>query len=178
MNGLRTNRAEGGMRSFRACTSALFCALALAAAATARASDPEPGPTAGASIVEKPGAQVPLDLRFTDESGQKVKLGDYFQPNRPVLLIMVYFGCPQLCSLSLNGLTEAVRKMDLQPGKQFEIVTVSFNPQEGPALAAAKKANYIKSLGKPDAAAAWHFLTSSDPAAARPLATRSVSASG
>ena len=135
----------------------------------AQADDSTPGPTAGAKIINKPDAQVPLDLQFSDESGQTVKLGDYFQPNRPVLLIMVYFGCPQLCSLSLNGVTEAVRKIDLQPGKQFEIVTVSFNPKEGPELAAAKKANYIKSLGKPEAAAGWHFLTSSDPAAAKTL---------
>ena len=135
----------------------------------AQANDPAPGPTAGAKIIDKPDAQVPLDLQFTDESGQPVKLGDYFQPNRPVLLIMVYFGCPQLCSLSLNGVTKAVRKVDLQPGRQFEIVTVSFNPKEGPALAAAKKANYIKSLGNPEAAAGWHFLTSSDPAAAKTL---------
>ena len=98
-----------------------------------------------------------------------MKLGDYFHSDRPVLLIMVYFGCPRLCSLSLNGLTEAVRKIDLLPGKQFEIVTVSFNPEEGPALAAAKKENYLKSLGKAEAAAGWHFLTSSDPTAARAL---------
>ncbi len=135
----------------------------------AQANDPAPGPTAGATITVKPDAQVPLDLQFNDESGQPVKLGDYFQPNRPVVLIMVYFGCPQLCSLSLNGLTKAVRKVGLQPGRQFEIITVSFNPKEGPALAAAKKANYIQSLGKPEAAADWHFLTSSDPAAAQTL---------
>ena len=60
---------------------------------------------------------MPLDLQFSDESGQPVKLGDYFQPNRPVLLIMVYFGCPQLCGPSLNGVTKAVRKIDLQPGR-------------------------------------------------------------
>ena len=130
---------------------------------------PVAGPTAGAKIIDKPDAQVPLDLQFGDESGQPVKLGDYFQPDRPVLLIMVYFGCPQLCSLSLNGLTEAVRKIDLLPGKQFEIVTVSFNPKEGSVLAAAKKENYLKSLGKPEAAAGWHFLTSSDPSAAQAL---------
>ena len=148
-----------------------FCAFVLAAlTASAQINDPTtPGPTAGAQIIEKPDAQVPLDLQFADESGQPVKLGDYFHPNRPVLLIMVYFGCPQLCSLSLNGVTEAVRKVDLQPGRQFEIVTVSFNPKEGPELAAAKKANYIKSLGKPEAAAGWHFVTSSDTAAAKTL---------
>jgi protein SCO1/2 len=148
----------------------LLCALLLPAApARAQFNDPTPGATAGAKIVDKPDAQVPLDLQFTDESGQPVRLGDYFQPDRPVLLIMVYFGCPQLCSLSLNGVTEAVRKVNLQPGRQFEIVTVSFNPKEGPELAAAKKANYIKSLGNPAAAEGWHFLTSSDPAAAKTL---------
>ena len=151
-------------------TAVLSCVLLLSAAsAMAQANDPAPGPTAGAKIISKPDAQVPLDLQFRDESGQTVKLGDYFQPNRPVLLIMVYFGCPQLCSLSLNGVTKAVRKIDLQPGRQFEIVTVSFNPQEGPALAAAKKANYIKSLGNPEAAAGWHFLTNSDPSVAKTL---------
>ena len=141
------------MQHFRHRRRAPLRLLLPAAPAMAQATDPAPGPTAGAKIINKPDAQVPLDLQFSDESGQPVKLGDYFQPNRPVVLIMVYFGCPQLCSLSLNGLTKAVRKIDLQPGKQFEIVTVSFNPQEGPELAAAKKANYIKSLGKPEAAA-------------------------
>jgi protein SCO1/2 len=148
----------------------LLCALLLPAApALAQANDRAPGPTAGAKIIDKPDAQVPLDLQFSDESGQTVKLGDYFQPNRPVLLVMVYFGCPQLCSLSLNGVTKAVRKIEMQPGRQFEIVTVSFNPKEDAAMAAAKKANYIKSLGKPEAAAGWHFLTSSDPSAAKTL---------
>jgi protein SCO1/2 len=112
---------------------------------------------------------VPLDLQFADEAGQTVKLGDYFHPNRPVLLVMVYFGCPKLCSLTLNGVTKALRTVDLEPGREFEIVTVSFDPKEGPQMAAAKKANYITSLGKPEAAAGWHFLTSSDPAAARTL---------
>ncbi len=151
------------------CTMFFGVVLFSTSSVMALSDDFTPGATAGAQIIDKPDAQVPLDLRFADESGRAVKLGDYFQPNRPVLLIMVYFGCPQLCSLSLNGVTEAVRKIDLQPGKQFEIVTVSFNPKEGPELAAAKKANYIESLGNPSAAAGWHFLTSSDPAAAKTL---------
>ncbi len=148
----------------------LFALLLPAVSARAQLNDPTaPGPTAGAQIVDRPDAQVPLGLQFSDESGQVVKLGDYFHPNRPVLLIMVYFGCPQLCSLSLNGMTDALRKVNLQPGKQFDVVTVSFNPKEGPELAAAKKANYIKALGNAEAAAGWHFLTSADPAAAKTL---------
>jgi protein SCO1 len=147
----------------------LICAILLPAAAIAQSDNPAIGPASGAKIIAKPDAQVPLDLRFADESGQQVRIGDFFQPNRPVLLVMVYFGCPRLCSLSLNGVTDAVRKSKMQPGREFEIITVSFNPQEGPELAAAKKANYIKSLGNADAAAGWHFLTSSDPSAARTL---------
>jgi len=158
--------------SIRAVVGAIvfLCALLLpAASAMAQTNNPPPGPTAGAKIINIPDAQVPLDLQFNDEAGQPVKLGDYFQPNRPVLLIMAYFGCTQLCGPALNGVTKAVRKIDLQPGRDFEIITVSFNPKEGPVMAAAKKANYIKSLGKPEAAAGWHFLTSADPSAAKTL---------
>lgn len=131
--------------------------------------EPTPVGYSNAKITSKPDAQIPLDLEFVDEAGKTVQLADYFHPNRPVLLMMVYFGCPQLCSLSLNGVTEALRDVPLQAGKQFEIVTVSFCPKEDAALAAAKKANYIKSLGKPEAAAGWHFLTHSDPSVAKTL---------
>jgi protein SCO1/2 len=164
------NATEGVPCSRRIGAAILLGALLLAAAsAQAQVDDYTPGATAGAKITNKPDAQVPLDLQLADESGQTVKLGDYFQSNRPVLLVMVYFGCPQLCSLTLNGVTDAVRQIDLQPGREFEIVTVSFDPKEGPSLAAEKKANYIKSLGNTAAAAGWHFLTSSDPAAAKTL---------
>ncbi len=167
----RTPGTYGTHTSHGICvTGILFAALLLRTApAMAQANDPTPGPMAGAKIISKPDAQVPLDLKFTDESGQAVNLGDYFKPNRPVLLIMVYFGCTQLCGPALNGMTQAVRKIDLQPGREFEIVTVSFKPEEGPEMAAAKKANFIKLLGNPAAAAGWHFLTSSDPSAAKAL---------
>jgi protein SCO1 len=146
---------------------ALVCALLVAPARAA--DDFTPGESAGATITNKPDAQVPLDLQFRDETGQTVKLGDYFHPDRPVVLVMVYFRCTALCGPALNGLTKALREVELQPGKQFEIVTVSFNPAEGPEMAAAKKEGFVKLLGKPEAAAGWHFLTSSDPAAAKTL---------
>jgi protein SCO1/2 len=147
---------------------AVACAM-LPAASTRAADDYSPGESAGTKILNKPDAQVPLDLEFKDESGKTVKLGEFFHAKHPVVLSMVYFGCPKLCSLSLNGLTTALRKLDLKPGEQFEVVTVSFDPREGSELAAAKKASYIESLGKPEAAAAWHFLTSSDSTAAKTL---------
>jgi protein SCO1/2 len=136
---------------------------------TASPVEPPPPGFEGATVIEKPDAQVPLDLEFTDEKGQTVRLGDFFHRDRPVLLAMVYFRCPMLCNLTLNGIVEAVKPLKLTPGREFEIVTVSFDPREGPELAGSKKANYLKSLGNPVAGEGWHFLTSSNPAAAKTL---------
>jgi len=143
-------------------------ALLMAARSTS-AGETVPVGYEGASIVDKPDARIPLDLSFIDDSGAKVRLGDYFKGNRPVLLAMVYFRCPRLCNLTLNGLTKAMKPMSLTPGKDFDIVTISFDPREGTELGHAKKAAYVESLGKPEAAAGWHFLTNSDPEPAREL---------
>ena len=113
----------------------------------------------GVGIAEHLDAQVPLDLPFTDENGQAVTLGKYFQPGRPVILTLNYYECPMLCTVQLNELVKALRGMDWTPGQQFEIVTVSFNPQETPTLARLKKQNYLKEYGRVEAAPGWHFLT-------------------
>jgi protein SCO1/2 len=102
--------------------------------------------------------EVPLDLKFTDETGSMVKLGDYFG-NRPVILVMAYYRCPMLCTLVLNGLVQGMRGMPFTPGTDYNVVTVSFDPRETPALAAAKKKTYIANYGRPGAAEGWHFLT-------------------
>ena len=101
---------------------------------------------------------VPLDTPFTDESGHAVKLGDYFG-RRPVVMVFAYYDCPMLCTMVINGLASALDVLSLDPGRDFEIVTVSFDPRDTPATAAAKKAAYIARYKKPGAAAAWHFLT-------------------
>jgi protein SCO1/2 len=153
---------------FGACLALI--AIALLPVASARgADDYTPGESAGAKIIPVPDAQVPLDLTFKDESGKTVKLGDYFHADRPVVLSMVYFRCTALCGPALNGLTQALRGVGLQPGQQFDLVTVSFNPAEGPEMAAKKKESYINALAKPEFAPAWHFLTSSDPSTAKAL---------
>jgi protein SCO1/2 len=150
----------------------LLLALAMALLAqpvTAQTNEPPPPGFEGATVVEKPNAQVPLDIEFLDEDGRTVRLADFFKPDRPVLLVPVYFQCPMLCNLTLNGLVKAVRPLRLTPGKDFQLITVSFDPREGPELAKAKKANYLHALGKPEAAPGWHFLTSSRPERARRL---------
>ncbi len=105
--------------------------------------------------------QVPLDLTFQDENGKTVKLADYFG-DKPVVLSLVYYDCPQLCTQVLTGLLGTLKTLPMTPGKDFISLTVSFDPKEKSPLAAAKKQEYIERLGKPEAAAGWHFLTGED----------------
>jgi protein SCO1 len=111
-------------------------------------------------IDQKLGARVNADLSFRDETGETVKLGKYFG-NKPVILTPVYYECPMLCSMLLNGLVKALHVMPFSAGKEFEIVTFSIDPNEQPKLAAEKKQHYVRDYGKPQAAAGWHFLTGS-----------------
>ena len=103
-------------------------------------------------------AQVPADLAFADDAGRAVKLGDYFG-NKPLILNLVYYNCTMLCGEALAGLTGAMKMVKFNVGDEFDVVTVSFNPQETPQIAAAKKQDYLKRYGRPSAAPGWHFLT-------------------
>jgi protein SCO1/2 len=103
-------------------------------------------------------AQVPLDLGFKDEMGQSVQLGDYFG-SKPVILVLAYYRCPMLCTQVLNGLVRALLDITFDVGKEFNVVTVSFDARETPALAAAKKKTYLERYGRRGAEAGWHFLT-------------------
>jgi len=108
-------------------------------------------------------AQVPLDLVFRDEAGQAVGLGNYFG-GRPVILVLAYYRCPMLCTMVLNGLVRGLMDVPFDVGKEFNIVTVSFDPRETPALAANKKKTYVERYGRPGAAEGWHFLTGEEDA--------------
>jgi protein SCO1/2 len=103
-------------------------------------------------------AQVPPGLTFRNETGQPVKLGDYFG-KKPLILNLVYYNCTMLCGEALAGLTGAMRLVKFDVGQEFDVITVSFDPRETPELAAAKKRDYVKRYGRPGAAQGWHFLT-------------------
>ena len=103
-------------------------------------------------------AQVSPDLTFLDETGKTVKLGDYFG-HKPLILNLVYYNCTMLCGEALAGLASAMRLIKFDVGNEFDVVTVSFDPRETPDIAAAKKLDYVKRYGRPNAAAGWHFLT-------------------
>ena len=104
--------------------------------------------------------QIPQDLAFRDESGKAVRLGDYFK-DKPVILSLVYYRCPMLCSEVLSGLESALRVLKFDVGEDFEVLTVSFDPHDTPEIATAKKADYIRRYKREGAAEGWHFLTGS-----------------
>lgn len=101
---------------------------------------------------------LPLELAFRDETGRPVRLGEYFG-RQPVIVALVYYQCPMLCTYVLDGLVRGLRPLSFNPGKGFEVVAVSFNPRETAALAAEKKNAYLKQYGRPQTADGWHFLT-------------------
>jgi len=102
--------------------------------------------------------QIPPDLTFRDETGQAVRLGDFFG-KKPMILNLVYYQCPMLCGEVLSGLESALRVLKFDVGKEFDVLTVSFDPHETPEMATKKKAEFLKRYGRVGAAAGWHFLT-------------------
>lgn len=106
--------------------------------------------------------QIPPELTFHDENGNQVRLADYFG-KKPMILNLVYYQCPMLCGEVLSELESALRALKFDVGNQFDVLTVSFDPREAPAMATAKKAELLKRYGRPGAAQGWHFLTGPQP---------------
>jgi protein SCO1/2 len=149
--------------------------LVLALATVARAGDFAPpeaitSPTTRPAVLDevgidqKLGVQVPSDLVFRDETGREVKLGDYFgKSHRPIILTLVYYKCPMLCTMVLNELVRTMNGMStLTAGKDFDVLSVSFDPKETPDLAAAKRTQYLHEYGKRGELGGWHFLVGSE----------------
>jgi protein SCO1/2 len=113
-------------------------------------------------IEQRLNEQIPADLSFRDESGKQVRLGDYFG-HRAMILNLVYYKCPMLCSEVLSGLTSALKSMKFDIGKDFDVLTVSFDPRETPQDASESKAKWLHRYGRPGADQGWHFLTGSQP---------------
>lgn len=108
-------------------------------------------------VDEKLGTTIPLDLSFLDEYGKPVTLRSLV--NKPTIFTLVYYRCPGICSPLLSGVASVVDKMDLEPGKDYNIVTISFNPKEDYIMASEKKANYLNGMKKKIPAESWRFLT-------------------
>jgi protein SCO1 len=124
--------------------------------------DPLPRRLLGVDVKEHLNTPVPMDLGFTDENGKDVTLKDYFDGSVPVILTMNYSNCPMLCSLQLTALVEGLKKVDWTVGKEFKMVTVSYDPTETRELAHRTKARYLAQYGRPGAESGWHFLHGSE----------------
>jgi protein SCO1 len=155
-----------------ACVLVLSCAIGVHAQVSPTgqkqmgepADDKLPTLLHGVTVEQHLNQQLPLDATFADETGKTVKLGQYFDGKRPVLLALVYYKCPILCSEELKGLTGALEMVSYQPGKDFQIVAISIDPTETPVVAASKKREYVTYYGHPESAPGWHFLTGQHPA--------------
>src|SRR3954467_13995444 len=152
-------------RAIAATTTALLMTASVCVRAQGLAPDDagdpaqaKPGLLKKVSIEQHLNQQVPLDLKFRDETGREVALGEFFG-HRPVILALVYYECPMLCTQVLNGMVSALGVLNFDAGREFDVVAVSINPRETPGLAAQKKQAYVDRYKRPQTAAGWHFLT-------------------
>lgn len=147
------------LRAWRVAFAVVF---ALPLFAQTSADKPQlPGPV---SIAQKLNTQLPLDLMLRDENGRVVRLKDFFGHGRPVLLNFVYYRCPMLCPMVLEGTTTALTELKFNIGEEFDVITVSIDPRDKAEDAALLKEKYIRRYGRLDSAPGWHFLTAHETA--------------
>jgi protein SCO1/2 len=136
----------------------VICLLLLAADRQAGANGVQSDALREVGFDQRLGAQISLDLSFRDETGRSVELSQYFT-DKPVILMFAYYNCPNLCPLALEGLARSLKPLSFEAGKEFNVLTVSIDPNEGPDLAAANKEKYLRNYGRPGAERGWRFLT-------------------
>ena len=149
--------AEG--RNLLFFTTALICGLSYVTFAGPTFSDEKIDALDGVGITQNLDSQVPLELAFVDELGNDVTLADFINGEKPVIITLNYYRCPMLCSLTLNGLTTGMKEMKLNLGSDFDVVTVSINPDEKPPLALKNKEGYLQQYDREGSENGWHFLT-------------------
>ena len=144
----------------RALSLGLFLLMAAGTAGAQSAPDGKlPTPLREVGFEQRLAENIPLDLPFVDSEGQPVVLGDFFGQERPVVLALVYYECPVLCIMILNGLVSSLDILSFNPGVEYEVVVVSFDPGETPALAKHKRTNILDQFGRPGTEGGFHFLT-------------------
>ena len=165
-DGKKSLKTAGGKTT----SSMRLAAVGFAAAVALLLASPRPAHADNKTSAERPkilkdvgidqnlNHQIPLDLTFRDSTGKSVKLSQYFG-DKPVVLSLVYFNCPMLCSMVEDGLVQSMKKVSFDIGDKYNVLTISFDPHDTPQIAAAKKALYVGEYGRSDADKGWHFLT-------------------
>lgn len=136
--------------------------IALLSSSALHAAESIPYELKNVGITEHLGEQIDLDLTFTDETGATVPLKTFFDGKKPVVMTLAYYGCPNLCGMLLNGVTDTFKELSWMPGQEFEFVNISIDPSETAKLSAEKKENYLKEYGRPAAANGWHLLVGNE----------------
>lgn len=156
-------------------TAGVLVALAVAVAPAAQAQRPPgglmeplapknvtPSELEAVTVEEHLGEKLPLDLDLVDHEGRAVKLGDYFGKGRPVILNLGYYGCPMLCGLVLNGLTKGLKNVPFQPGREYDVISVTIDPKEDTALAKEKRESVLEAMGEAKGGQGWYFHTATE----------------
>lgn len=141
------------------CRLLLICCLLAPATATAQIIKDRPAEIVDVGFEDRRGEQLPLSLTFTDSTGAVRRLATLFDGERPVILSFNYATCPMLCRLQLNGLVDGLRQVDADAGEGYRVVSISIDPAESVAQAAASKQNHLNAYGRPGSGDGWEFLT-------------------
>lgn len=151
---IRTRR----MKSLFTCIVTALLVVLIAAPMYAQVSNKNPDELQKIDVQEHLGDIIPLNLEFTDHNSEKVTLEKYFNQGKPVLMTLAYYECPMLCTLVLNGMRKSADSLKWTPGEEYQMITVSIDPREGPDLARAKHEAYIESMQKDIDPEGWAFL--------------------
>lgn len=157
-------RRPGDWAQRGAALGVLLAALGAEAATQAPASAPAPANLEQVGVTERLNEPIPRELSFVDSTGRPVRLGELLGGDKPVVLTLVYYRCPMLCSLVLSGLTRSLGEARMRLGEDYRAITVSIDPEETPAMAAEKKRGHLQALGVPADSPDWPFLTGTQPA--------------
>ncbi len=164
---MRSAESSGGQRKrLRSAGAFVVCCVLLASSSSVWAIDriePKPKDLEKVGVTERLDEQVPLDIPFVESSGTPVTLAQYFDGKRPVILTLNYSNCARLCSLQLNGVFEALQRLDWDIGDKFQMITVSIDPEESPQRAQATKEKYLAVYNRPKAEEGWHCLVGKEP---------------
>lgn len=158
----KNGMARDSLRTVLRVLLAAAIVLAVVSPASAWAHDPDDqshNPLGDVDFEQRLNAQVPLEITFRNEDGRAVQLADYFDGDRPVILVLGYFECPNLCSMVRRGVLDSLQKISLTVGKDFDVLAVSIDPEETPDVAAETKQQYVQAYAREGAADGWHFLT-------------------
>ncbi len=161
MKGIQRSHARDRRLRAAGLVAVAMALFAMAGAPAGAQTDQERAIMQAIDFEQRLNEQIPLDCRFTDEEGKQVDLRQFFG-KRPVVLTLVYYECPMLCTEVLNGLLQTMKETKFTAGTEFDIVTVSIDPGETPALAAEKRGEYLRRYGRQVPAESWHFLTGTE----------------